>query len=154
MLICLLIVGLTNGLNAQIQVIDGDTFVLVPIEQIDRSYMIYLELDQIKDQYKADQVTNAAIKLELEKQISYCNGVVQEKNEIINKLENVKIPKINGVLGGGLGFGYNVIQKQINAPYIALNGGLIFKRKYIGMLQLGFNLQNEIVIGLQGGYYF
>lgn len=149
-----MIVGLTNGLSAQIQVINGDTFVLVPIEQIDRSYLIYLELDELKEVYKTDSATNYNRLIELNKQIGYYNGVINEKNEIISKLENVKIPKINGVVGGGLGFGYNVIEKQINAPYIALNGGLIFKRKYIGIVQLGFNLQNEIVIGLQGCLIF
>ena len=149
-----MIVGLTNGLNAQIQVINGDTFALVPIAQIDKSYLIYLEFDELKEVYKIDSAYNYNKIIELNKQIGYHNGIIKEKNEIISKLENVKVPKLNGVLGGEFGAAYNVVSKHILSPYIAINGGLIFKRKYIALVKVGFDLNQNIVFGLSGGMVF
>lgn len=66
-----------------------------------------------------------------------------------NKLKKGNL--LNGVIGGEIGANY---QKVLNSPYITLNLGLMFKRKYIFTAKCGFNLDKEIVFGFSGVMVF
>ena len=62
--------------------------------------------------------------------------------------------KLNGVLGGGISANYSLDTQNINSIALNINLGLMFKQKYITTLEMGFNLNRELIIGLNGGLVF
>lgn len=110
-----------------------------------------LRTQQLKD---AQEIINAKDKFLLRKDTAFYtqrdrfNLLKQDYNKL------TKVNRLNGILGGEVGFMYNTETKTINNPYIALNLGLMFKRKYIISTKVGFNLNKEIVIGLNGSMVF
>lgn len=65
-----------------------------------------------------------------------------------------KVNKLNGIIGGGISTNYSIESKHFTAIAININMGLMFKQKYITTLGVGFNLNREIVFGLNTSMVF
>lgn len=148
-----------------IVVIEKDTYALVKKELIvlsEQKYQRYekeisLLLDSINELTAINQNLESQIydkdKFIIAKDTTYykLKGLY---TDLQNDYSKLKSPKLNGIIGGEVGATYNLDDKVLKSPYIALNLGLMFKRKYITTAKVGFNLNREIVIGLNGSMVF
>lgn len=158
-----------NTLGNSIVVISGDTFALIQINDIRLSqnkHILAKEYKEVSDSLtkeiqRQDKEINERKRLYVEqlKRDSLQNKayyILKAKYTSLdtdyNKL--TKVNRLNGVLGGEVGALYSTATKAVNNPYIALNLGLMLKRKYIITAKVGFNLNSEILIGLNGSMVF
>ena len=129
--------------------------VVIPISDVDLAYQKLIELDyyrELADSLEAEIYKRDAIILLYENKDATSERIneltVQKYTLLLKDYDKLKKGNLlNGVIGGEVGANY---QKVLNNPYITLNLGLMFKRKYIFTAKCGFNLDKEIVLGFSG----
>jgi len=154
-------------LNNTLVVIKGDTISLKQLVDISREQQITLEVlqenyDSLSLGYNKSRQIIDTLKIAAknliqrdsllnENSILY-KQIASEWESKYNKL--TKPNKLNGIIGGTIGATYNLKNKQIISPTIAINLGLMFKRKYITQIGAGISTDGNITFSLGGSLVF
>ena len=151
-----------------IVVIGSDTFALVQIKDIRLSqnkhiqakkYIEYSDSLTIEIERQQKEINERKmLSIQQTKRDSLQNVVYYLLKDKYNSLKKdfnkLAKPKLNGIIGGGISTNYNVDSENLSSVALNLNLGVMIRRKYITSLQVGFNLNKEIVIGLNGLFVF